>query len=390
MKVEKITALILAAGQSSRMGALKPKLEIENKAAILWVVEAFRKSGIEDIRVVVGYHSKEVRQVLSEKNIKIIENKAPERGMFSSVKVGIESLESDVEGILLIPADIPMIRSQTIEKILEAHTAYPDKIIFPSFLGQRGHPPFINRDCFKTILEADENANLRQVLELFKTRWLDLPCADNGILMDMDTYADYEHMVAYAATRLTPNLEECQALLDLFQVPEKVRKHCLAVSELACKIARCLNNKEGQIVSEQIIKMAGLLHDVGKGQPNHALLGAKMISNEGFYGLEEIISCHMDIELPLHNFKITEKELLYLSDKLTEEDQYIALETRFENTRKKYPKVDENKLFRRFYNAKRIKDKIESILILDDLYDFFNEKSMVRVSNPKVEQPSTL
>lgn len=381
MRMDKITALVLAAGQSSRMGALKPRLEIENKAVILWVVEAFQKAGIKDIRVIVGYHSKEVKQILTGIDVKIIENKAPEKGMFSSVKVGIESLESDTEGILLIPADIPMIRSRTIEKILEAHTAHPDKIIFPTFLGQRGHPPFINKDCFKTILEANENANLRQVLDLFKTRWLDLPCADNGILMDMDTYADYEHMVAYAATRLAPNFDECQALLDLFQVSEKIRRHCLAVSELACRIARCLNNKEGQLISEQIIKMAGLLHDVGRGQPNHAFIGAKMISNEGFYGLEEIISCHMDIELPLHNFKITEKELLYLSDKLTEEDQYISLETRFENTRKKYPKVAENKIFLRFYNAKRIKDKIESILILDNLYDFFYEKSVEVINN---------
>ncbi len=381
MKVEKVTALILAAGQSSRMGALKPKLEIENKPSILWVVEAFQKAGIEDVRVVVGYHSQEIRKVLSETNVKIIENRAPEKGMFSSVKVGIASLESDTAGILLIPADIPMIRSQTIEKILRAHVMYPEKIIFPSFLGQKGHPPFIEKACFKTILEAHEDMNLRQILEQFKESWLDLPCADNGIVMDMDTYADYEHMVAYASTRLRPNLDECQALLDLFQVSERVRRHCRAVSELACKIARSINNKEGMILSEQVLNTAGLLHDVGRGQPNHAVLGAKMISNEGFYALEEIIMSHMDIELPHENFKITEKELLYLSDKLTEEDQYISLERRFENTRKKYPKVAEDKIFLRFYNAKRIKDKIESILVLDNLYDFFHEKSMEAINN---------
>ena len=372
MKVEKITALILAAGQSSRMGALKPKLEIENKSTILWVIEAFQKAGIEDVRVIVGYHSEAIRKVLSETNVKIIENRAPEKGMFSSVKVGIASLESDTEGILLIPADIPMIRSQTIEKILRAHVMYPEKIIFPSFLGQKGHPPFIEKACFKAILEAHEDMNLRQILEQFKESWLDLPCADNGIVMDMDTYADYEHMLAYATTRLRPNPDECQALLDLFQVPESVRRHSRAVSKLACKIARHINNKEGPVLSEQILNTAGLLHDIGKGQPNHAVLGAKMILNEGFYELEEIIMSHMDIELPLENFKITEKELLYLSDKLTEEDQYISLERRFENTRKKYPKVAEDKIFLRFYNAKRIKDKIESILVLDNLYVFFS------------------
>ncbi|MBF4694059.1 DVU_1551 family NTP transferase [Fusibacter ferrireducens] len=381
MSVEKISALILAAGQSSRMGALKPKLEIEHKAAILWVIEAFQKAGVKDIRVIVGYHSNEVRQILVHKHVQIVENMAPERGMFSSVKVGVASLESNVEGFFLIPADIPMIRHQTIEKILKAHKANPDKIIFPSFLGQRGHPPFIHRNCFKTILESDENMNLRRVLDIFKANWIELPCADNGILMDMDTPADYEKILTYSAMRSIPNLDECQALLNLFQVSSRVRRHSQAVSVLACRIARDLNDKEGPFISEQILKKAGLLHDVGRGQPNHAFLGAKMISEEGFYGLEEIISCHMDIELPPNGLKITEKELLYLSDKLTEEDQYISLETRFENTRKKYPKVDGNIIFLRFYNAKRIKDKIESILMIENLYDFFHEKSLEVINN---------
>lgn len=81
-----ISALILAGGRSSRMGALKPLQHLNGKPAIRWAVEVFRNAGVEDVSVVVGFHSDKLISVLEPLDVKIIINPNPEQGMFSSVQ----------------------------------------------------------------------------------------------------------------------------------------------------------------------------------------------------------------------------------------------------------------------------------------------------------------
>ena len=81
-KTKKISLIILAAGQSSRMKSIKPILKIGEKASILWIIDTFRTAGIYDINVVTGYHSDEIESVIKSHNVKIIKNNCPQYGMF--------------------------------------------------------------------------------------------------------------------------------------------------------------------------------------------------------------------------------------------------------------------------------------------------------------------
>ncbi|MDF2840738.1 MAG: mobA 1, partial [Clostridia bacterium] len=90
---QKIAAIVLAAGYSSRMGELKPLLPLGDKTVIEKVIDAFRKAGIDDVRVVVGYEAQRLMPLLEKRKVQIIQNIEFEKGMFSSVQAGIKSLQ---------------------------------------------------------------------------------------------------------------------------------------------------------------------------------------------------------------------------------------------------------------------------------------------------------
>lgn len=365
-----IAGLILAGGRSSRMGIVKPLQDLEGKPVIQWGVEAFRNAGVKDIYVVLGFHSEKIFSILKPLNVRIIINTMPERGMFSSVQAGLQAFSSDVDGFFLLPADMPMIRSQTVKRLLEGCDHSHNSVIYPVYLGERGHPPLIMRRCFQSILSVEPEGNLRDVLHRFEWDSREVECADSGILMDMDTPEDYKVMKTHCENKAIPTEGECATLLKLYGTPESVICHGRAVAGVASEIAGRLNREANLGLNIPLLYAASLLHDIARCEPNHGQVGADIVAEEGFSALSESIAVHMNLQLPMGEFEIGCKEILYLSDKMVEEDRFIPLEQRFSNAvlgKSSVAAVPE-KVAARLLTAQRIKIKIENILGLEDLY----------------------
>jgi len=113
-QLTKFTAIILAAGLSSRMNAFKPLMLLGEMTILERVIRLFQSAGIEDIRVVAGYRAEDVLAVLNPLGIRSVINERYEQGMFSSVAAGVKSIEADPEAFFILPADIPLVRSHTI------------------------------------------------------------------------------------------------------------------------------------------------------------------------------------------------------------------------------------------------------------------------------------
>ena len=365
-----IVALILAGGRSSRMGALKPLLPVNGKPAIQWAVETFKEAGISDVRVVVGFRSEQLIQVLETLGVKIIVNPDPERGMFSSIQEGLRSFSDTADAFFLMPADMPMLRSQTIEKLLKVYDQSLYSVIYPTYLGERGHPPLITRRCFSEILTEKPDQNLRNILEAFESDSHEVRCPDSGIRMDMDTPADYQDITTYCANREAPTCGECAMLFDIYGTPEPVIRHGRAVAAVATEIAIQLNQWVLMGVDIPLIYAAGLIHDIGKGKPHHGRVGARILEKEGFPSLSDAIASHMDLRLPEGDFEIGPREILYLADKMVEEDTLVPLELRFSNAIRRNPSAGTvpAKVAVRLQTAQRIKQRIEQFLGIDDLY----------------------
>ena len=141
MDKKTISAVILSAGSSSRMGCTKALLDMGGQPALSLLVCTIREAGITDITVVTGHNSDELRPVLERLTVCQAVNPAPENGMFSSILAGLKNIGNDTGPVLLFPADIPAVSADTISEVLRR--SEPGCFAVPTFMEKKGHPLLI-------------------------------------------------------------------------------------------------------------------------------------------------------------------------------------------------------------------------------------------------------
>lgn len=115
-------AVILAAGIASRMGDFKPLLPMGEESVIQNVVRVLREAGVQQIVVVTGYRKEVLEEHLKNASVMFVHNERfAQTKMFDSVKLGLEALDAACEKILLTPADVPLVRKETVQEIGRAH-----------------------------------------------------------------------------------------------------------------------------------------------------------------------------------------------------------------------------------------------------------------------------
>lgn len=357
--MKKYSAIILAAGYSSRMGELKPIMDFNGITPIERCINLFKNCGINNIIVVTGYQNDRVQDFLKV-GIKNIINNQYSEGMFSSVQAGVEAVSEDTNAFFLLPVDIPSVKEHTIRRLLESYEKIDDGVLFPTFNNEKGHPTLISCSLIKEILTQKPSGGLRDILNDHKEKWYFQEVADRGILLDMDTQSDLKTLLEHVVREPFPDYEECMEILRLCNVKQDAIEHMKAVSELSKRIAILLNEK-GYDLSVNDVVAGALLHDVAKGKKGHAQEGAKIVSNFGYECLSDIIGEHIELKSIR---EIGEKEIVHISDKLIKGTDYITLSERFENSFEKYknePEILKN-VNRRYEQAKKIKEDIEEVL----------------------------
>ncbi len=195
MTLERFTALILAAGLSSRMGEFKPLLPLGGTTVIGKAIESFRNAGVEDIIVVAGFAAERLIPVLQKHQVGWVINHEYEQGMYSSLRAGVRKLSDSCEAFFVLPADYPFVLPATVIALLNAFRLCEErKLIFrPSYRGRRGHPPLISAGMVPFLLDFDEAGGLRQLLSRHAEETLNVDCDDPGILADLDCQEDYRN-----------------------------------------------------------------------------------------------------------------------------------------------------------------------------------------------------
>jgi molybdenum cofactor cytidylyltransferase len=191
-----ISAIILAAGYSRRMGALKSILKLGDKTVLERAIGLFRDSGIKDVIVVVGHGASQTIPIAHECGAQAVMNEQFDRGMFSSVQAGVRALSPDSRAFFMLPVDICLVHPQTIKKLLEAYYSGKGKIVFPTFRGKRGHPPLVDARYRNEILSYSGEGGLRAIFRNHEDQSIQIEVADEMILSDLDTPADYEALGA--------------------------------------------------------------------------------------------------------------------------------------------------------------------------------------------------
>ena len=186
-----IWAIVLAAGESQRMGAPKLLLPFGGKTVIEAVLDSVKASPVEGILLVVGAGAAPIEEKAKPYGARVALNPDFRSGMLSSVQCGFRQLPLEAEAALVFLADQPAIKPYVAEALVKALRHTGRGIIIPVFDRRRGHPILISAQYRTEIESLDPEVGLRQLLDRHTEDILEEPVDDPTILRDLDTPEDY-------------------------------------------------------------------------------------------------------------------------------------------------------------------------------------------------------
>ena len=187
-----IFAIVLAAGESSRMGRPKPLCPFGGRPAIELVLDACGRAGVPRL-VVLGHAAREIRSGAQFGGAIVVENPDYAKGQTSSLQAGLRALPADAEAFLLLPADHPLITEAEIAPLLSEHRRRRSErqIFIPSYNLKRGHPVLFDAALKEEFLRLPPDTPARTVVDFNPGRIAYVEIPTPAILMDMDTPEDY-------------------------------------------------------------------------------------------------------------------------------------------------------------------------------------------------------
>ena len=326
-----VTAVVLAAGYSSRMSEFKPLAEIGGRPLLERVVAGLHDVGVADVVVVAGHHADDVLELVRRLPARAVVNEGYAEGMYSSVRAGIAAAGEEPGKILLLPVDCGLVRPETTGRLLRAAERTPGVVHYPVFEGRRGHPPLVDTALRNTILDERPEGGLRELLAACETEAVEVPVADPAVHLDVDTDDDLRGARSYALGERVPGAQECEALLRTRHLPQQVVAHSRVVAELGERLTLRLN-AAGQHLCAPLVSAGCLLHDVARTEPHHAEAGAALLAELGFRRVAALVARHLDIDFE-PACGVGEAEVVYLADKLVAGDAEVTLEERLSRRR---------------------------------------------------------
>jgi molybdenum cofactor cytidylyltransferase len=381
-----IAAVVLAAGRSTRMGRTKPLLPLDSQTAIERLIGSCVSSGVADTVVVTGHDPDRLLATLAGLDVRPVHNPRYESGMFSSVRAGVAALRDDVEAFFIMPADHPLIRGEVLDRLTEAFRRDGSGVVHPVCCGVRGHPPLVAGRFREALLGAEAVASLRDFFLLRAEDEVEIEVEDVTVLMDMDTEEDYRRFSRFAdlidATAEmaagpgdpgkrasntrgeTLSTDDCHYLLSLLEVPPDIIRHCEVVALVGETLGKALRPYVPDL-DINLIRTAGLLHDLAKAVPRHAVAAENILRNLGLSRLGSVVGAHMVLPVEQEAVRLpTEEQLVYLADKLVIKDEVAGVDARAARALSKHGNdaVAVEGITRRMETAEMIRDRVETLL----------------------------
>ena len=189
-----VPGIILAAGRSLRMGKNKLLLPFRGKPILQHVIDAALQSSLFPLILVLGSDSDAIRSQVESGTAFVIENKGFSRGYGSSLQVGLGALSNPCAGAMFLLGDQPLVTVATIEKLIVAFQAEPERWVAPSWNGQRGNPVITPASWFDKIFALKGDTGPREHLKDPAARLKLVEVDDRGVVFDIDSPEDYERL----------------------------------------------------------------------------------------------------------------------------------------------------------------------------------------------------
>ena len=189
-----ISAILLAAGESKRMGGLKQLmlLGLGEKTILEHSIENLLSSRVNEVIVVLGYEAERVAERIADRPVRIVVNPAYREGMSASIARGVELVDDRARAIMLALADQPFIDCHIIDCLIDEFDTNNKGIVVPVYKGRSGHPVIFNAKYKEELLALGSQGQARDIKNSHPEDVLRVVVNSEKVIVDIDTVQDYE------------------------------------------------------------------------------------------------------------------------------------------------------------------------------------------------------
>jgi molybdenum cofactor cytidylyltransferase len=201
---DSIAPVILAAGNSKRMGYPKALLPLGEEIFLTRILRIMREAGLARPRLILGRDADLIIARIGDYQADILVNPDPDRGQLSSIQLGISGLPEQFEAAMLWPVDQPAISLELTRRLTELFVTNDCRIAVPFHGGKRGHPAIFQKTLFHEFMDAPMEKGAKGIISRYESETCFLPTDESAAFTDIDTPSEYR---ALTRQNLNPVLE---------------------------------------------------------------------------------------------------------------------------------------------------------------------------------------
>ena len=187
-----IDGIVLAAGESSRMGTDKALLVYRGKTFLENIISTLHEAGVRRVIVVLGHHADLIQQSINLSAVEIVIHQDYRLGQTSSLQAGLRVLAGkQTEGVVLCLVDHPAISTDTVQTLIQGFRSAGSPVVIPQLRGKHGHPVLVSREVYQQILALGLDEGADTVIHRYRPQAYFVDVADPGILLDVDDPEGY-------------------------------------------------------------------------------------------------------------------------------------------------------------------------------------------------------
>lgn len=197
-----ISAVLLAAGESSRMGRQKALLPWRGSTLLQYQANSLLRGGASQVIAVLGYRAETLRPLVQDiQGVVTVLNLRYRTGKTSSIRAGLRSLSPQDQVVLVLSVDQPR-SSALVRRVVEAHQQHGSLITYPAYQGKGGHPVAFSASLLPELMRIRESRQgLREVVDRHKAEVLRLEVDDQQAMLDLNREEDYQRALAAASVK---------------------------------------------------------------------------------------------------------------------------------------------------------------------------------------------
>ena len=325
----KSTAIILAAGLSPRMRSFKPLLPLGDSNFINRIINTYRQAGVDEIIIITGYQANQIAMVTATSQVRLCHNSnfaSTDMLDLDSVLLGLNSMDESSEVCFISEAGNPLFTAFTVQALKQA-VENGASFAIPAYSNKNGYPIALGSQGKSVIYAYQGSGGLQGFLDLQITHKTRVVVPDEGILMNVNSQDDYQALLRFESASKWPSVMRCTELQSFFATPAIVIRHSQVVADLALSLAEKMQAK-GYTINMQLVHSGALLHDLRKDSPDHGHKAADDLEALGYGEIAAVVRYHMNLDSAIIEPPY-EKYLIFMADRLVEDDRRVTLEQRF-------------------------------------------------------------